>query len=165
MTTTPTGWRELTRTRYVTGQAMFDFVDGPARGEQPLDVGDERIPPGYAVVGHAGNDEEAVYIRKGSIGRWYFEYARPVLNLSEHITCPRCGRTSAHPKHIEEGWCAACRSYTQLGAHELHSGTETVENPWGESNPEVTALQAERSTRNEPGTRIDETAGRAGRPA
>lgn len=28
------------------------------------------------------------------------------------ITCPLCGRTSHHPKDIEEGYCGACHWWT-----------------------------------------------------
>lgn len=128
MTIPPTGWYELTRTRHTTGRAPFEFVDGPASGQHLLDVGDVKVPAQYAVLGHIVRDEEVVYIRKGSLDRFYFEYVRPVLNLAEHITCPRCGRTSAHPRHIADGWCPPCMNYTQFGAEEpVHSGAETVE--------------------------------------
>jgi ribosomal protein L37E len=28
------------------------------------------------------------------------------------ITCPRCGRTSAHPDDIREGYCGNCHDWT-----------------------------------------------------
>lgn len=28
------------------------------------------------------------------------------------ITCPRCGRTSFHPKDIEHGYCGGCHDFT-----------------------------------------------------
>lgn len=28
------------------------------------------------------------------------------------ITCPRCGRTSHHPKDVEEGYCGNCHDWT-----------------------------------------------------
>jgi len=28
------------------------------------------------------------------------------------ITCPRCGRTSYHPKDIAEGYCGRCHDWT-----------------------------------------------------
>lgn len=28
------------------------------------------------------------------------------------ITCPKCGRTSWHPKDVEYGWCGACQAFT-----------------------------------------------------
>lgn len=30
------------------------------------------------------------------------------------VTCPRCGRTSANPNDVREGYCGACRTWTQL---------------------------------------------------
>jgi hypothetical protein len=27
------------------------------------------------------------------------------------FTCPRCGRTSHHPKDLEEGYCGACHAF------------------------------------------------------
>lgn len=28
------------------------------------------------------------------------------------FTCPRCNRTSYHPKDLEHGWCSACQDFT-----------------------------------------------------
>lgn len=28
------------------------------------------------------------------------------------ITCPRCGKTSYHPKDIEQGYCGNCHDFT-----------------------------------------------------
>lgn len=138
MTDTPTGWLEVTRTRFFIGQAPFNFVDGPARGRQLLNVGTAWTPAAYAVLFHPDQDEEHVYMRRPSLSSWHFEHIRPILNLAEHITCPACGRTSAHPKDLEFGWCSACNAYTQLGTAErpnlghiigdvaeIHSGAET----------------------------------------
>jgi hypothetical protein len=33
--------------------------------------------------------------------------------VPESITCPSCGRTSHHPKDIEEGYCGFCHDWTQ----------------------------------------------------
>lgn len=30
----------------------------------------------------------------------------------EPFTCPRCGRSSHHPKDIEHGYCGACHDFT-----------------------------------------------------
>lgn len=30
----------------------------------------------------------------------------------QSITCPRCGRTSYHPKDVEYGYCGNCHDYT-----------------------------------------------------
>jgi hypothetical protein len=30
-----------------------------------------------------------------------------------NFTCPRCGRTSHHPKDAEEGYCGACHDWTR----------------------------------------------------
>ena len=32
------------------------------------------------------------------------------------ITCPRCGRTSYHPRDIAEGYCGACHDWTSPGS-------------------------------------------------
>lgn len=34
--------------------------------------------------------------------------------MSESITRPKCGRTSYHPKDIEEGYCGWCHDWTQV---------------------------------------------------
>ncbi len=120
MTDTTTGWRELTRTRLIAGQAHFTFVDGPACGRQLLNVGTAWTPALYAVLVH-DKYGEVVYMRRPALDRWHFEFIRPVIHQSEHVTCPACGRTSAHPKDLEYGWCAACNAYTQLGAEEAAS--------------------------------------------
>jgi ribosomal protein L37E len=31
------------------------------------------------------------------------------------ITCPKCGRTSHHPKDVETGYCGACHEFTAMG--------------------------------------------------
>jgi ribosomal protein L37E len=34
--------------------------------------------------------------------------------MAESITCPRCGRTSWHPRDIEEGYCGHCHDWTAM---------------------------------------------------
>jgi hypothetical protein len=35
-----------------------------------------------------------------------------LIDATPHITCPRCGLTSFHPKDISEGYCARCHDWT-----------------------------------------------------
>jgi hypothetical protein len=35
----------------------------------------------------------------------------------EAFTCPRCGRTSYHPKDIAEGYCGHCHEWNQPNEH------------------------------------------------
>jgi hypothetical protein len=37
--------------------------------------------------------------------------------VPESFTCPRCERTSYHPKDVEHGYCGACHAHT--GADEV----------------------------------------------
>ena len=41
------------------------------------------------------------------------------------VTCPRCHRTSYHPKDIEQGYCGACHDWTSTPAmkHKLKGDT------------------------------------------
>lgn len=32
--------------------------------------------------------------------------------MSTTIACPKCGRISAHPQDIEEGYCGICHAWT-----------------------------------------------------
>ena len=41
-----------------------------------------------------------------------------------HFTCPRCGRTSHHPKDVQYGYCAACHDYTGTERTESHDTAE-----------------------------------------
>ena len=126
MTTPPTGWREITRTRFLIGQCHFPFVGGPAAGEQLLNVGTERIPAAYAILGHA-DVGEVIYMRRGTPDRWHFEYIRTIYpTAGSHITCPACSRTTHHLQNIQQGWCSACHAYTQLGADETATLGELV---------------------------------------
>ena len=34
------------------------------------------------------------------------------MNTPASITCPKCGRTSHHPRDVEEGYCGACHEFT-----------------------------------------------------
>lgn len=40
------------------------------------------------------------------------------LMQPESITCPVCGRTSAHPADIREGYCGNCHDWTSPPAGE-----------------------------------------------
>lgn len=35
-----------------------------------------------------------------------------VDKLTKGFTCPRCGKTSYHPKDLEEGYCGHCHDWT-----------------------------------------------------
>lgn len=121
MTSAPAGWYEITRTRFLVGQADFDFRDGPARGRWTLDVGAETTPPAYAVLSHELAASDLVYQRNAAPPAWHYEYVRSVSLDHRHITCPACSRTSYHPQGRAYGWCSQCSSYTQLGDDEVPS--------------------------------------------
>jgi hypothetical protein len=42
------------------------------------------------------------------------QFGRPVADLvrSPFFTCPRCDRTSHHPKDVDERYCGACHWWT-----------------------------------------------------
>ena len=47
--------------------------------------------------------------------------------MIDAFTCPRCGRTSAHPMDAREGYCGACHDWTGLrygvvSEHDQHGG-------------------------------------------
>ena len=46
-------------------------------------------------------------LRAGRLGVAQAAHAAPVS-----FTCPKCGRTSYHPKDAEEGYCGACNEWT-----------------------------------------------------
>lgn len=54
---------------------------------------------------HAYVDGALVLVRKAL-------QAIEEMDSPPRFTCPRCGKVSAHPKDLEEGYCGACHDWT-----------------------------------------------------
>lgn len=61
---------------------------------------------------HEGRECESFGRREGEEVRvpLGFHQGRPKPHVP--YTCPRCGRTSAHPQDAEHGYCGACHAFT-----------------------------------------------------
>lgn len=79
--------------------------------------------------GTAGED---VYARRGTPGGPWYEYIRTIPAGHRHMTCPDCGHTGYYFRHVESGYCTACKDWTRRDHYAvIRAGHEVTDLPQG----------------------------------